>query len=62
MSTLNEQYSNAMRYGIHIKTLRESNYRFDYVIYQGKVIRLTKHNGEVTEIKTVHEYWYRMNT
>ncbi|MNL69170.1 hypothetical protein D3C87_1939940 [compost metagenome] len=54
--TLQEQYNDAMRYGIHLKTVREGDYRFDYVLYQSKVVSLTKHNGEVKEIKTVHHY------
>lgn len=56
MTTLNDQYNDAMRYGVHIRTVREGGYRFDYVIHQRKVLAMTKHNGEVIEIKTVHHY------
>lgn len=53
MNTLTNQYNDAMRYGVHIRTVREGDYRFDYVVYEGKVLAMTKHNGAVTEIKTV---------
>ena len=54
--SMQEQYNDAMNYGILINTVREGEYRFDYVVYQNKVMAFTKHNGEVKEIKIVHHY------